>query len=566
MGINNLLKFMKPYVESVHIKKYAGKRVGIDAYSWLHKGAYSCSMEVCLDMEGDKKNRFLQYFMHRISMLRHYKITPVVVFDGGSIPKRKANRDLAMEKLKEGDTDAASELFQVACGVGEKVMVLAMLSTSELIEVVNSLEMLNAYSYIVESCEHNPSDGAPTDPAPYEADAQLAYLTSLETEKGGIVAIISEDSDLLAYNCPAVVFKMDRYGKGEEIILKNAINVAGRKPSFMNFDRELFTGMCILAGCDFLPSVPGIGIVKAYNLVAKYRNLDRVLSVLKLEKGKVVPEDYPTAFRQALAVFQHARVYDAASKKLKPLNPLTPELLQGDHGDLDFLGPDLYPSIAVAIAEGNLDPCTMEPFNHFPQPGYKHSLSFADSASQLSTQEEATGSMQEGCFTVVSCHKTVKKRIRVADSFIDLIGDMPLDATKSSSEGKQMTVISEEVLNESETSALKKLGFPSRNEALAQKEPVPLRSTLNMPSNNPFKKRKRDDEVQLNEAMSIVEQASEVTEVEKPEIFSATQKSEESIDSKVIKPKGKRIAEKLSKQSNPKHVITSKVEYLVPNT
>lgn len=136
---------------------------------------------------------------------------------------------------------------------------------------------------------------------------------------------------------------------------------------------------------------------------------------------------------------------------------------------------------------------------------------------------------------------------------------MPLDGMKSSSEGKQMTVISEEVLNESETSALKKLGFPSRNEAFAQKEPAPLRSTLNIPSNNPFKKQKRDDEVQLNEAMSTVEQASEVTEVEKPEIFSATQKSEESIDSKLIKPKAKRIAEKLSKQSNPKHVISSKV-------
>lgn len=40
--------------------------------------------------------------------------------------------------------------------------------------------------------------------APYEADAQLAYLSGLGTEKGGIVAIISEDSDLLAYGCPAV--------------------------------------------------------------------------------------------------------------------------------------------------------------------------------------------------------------------------------------------------------------------------------------------------------------------------------------------------------------------------
>lgn len=40
--------------------------------------------------------------------------------------------------------------------------------------------------------------------APYEADAQLAYLTRLEVEKGGIVAVITEDSDLLAYGCQAV--------------------------------------------------------------------------------------------------------------------------------------------------------------------------------------------------------------------------------------------------------------------------------------------------------------------------------------------------------------------------
>ena len=35
-------------------------------------------------------------------------------------------------------------------------------------------------------------------------------------------------------------------------------------------------GMCVLAGCDFLPSVPGIGIARAHALVSKYRNLDRV--------------------------------------------------------------------------------------------------------------------------------------------------------------------------------------------------------------------------------------------------------------------------------------------------
>lgn len=40
--------------------------------------------------------------------------------------------------------------------------------------------------------------------APYEADAQLAYLSNLEPEKGGVAAVITEDSDLIAYSCPAV--------------------------------------------------------------------------------------------------------------------------------------------------------------------------------------------------------------------------------------------------------------------------------------------------------------------------------------------------------------------------
>jgi len=40
--------------------------------------------------------------------------------------------------------------------------------------------------------------------APYEADAQLAYMSQLGVENGGVAAVITEDSDLIAYGCPAV--------------------------------------------------------------------------------------------------------------------------------------------------------------------------------------------------------------------------------------------------------------------------------------------------------------------------------------------------------------------------
>ena len=46
--------------------------------------------------------------------------------------------------------------------------------------------------------------------APYEADSQLAFLASIPTCRGGVSAVITEDSDLVPYGCPRTLFKCDR--------------------------------------------------------------------------------------------------------------------------------------------------------------------------------------------------------------------------------------------------------------------------------------------------------------------------------------------------------------------
>ncbi len=52
--------------------------------------------------------------------------------------------------------------------------------------------------------------------APYEADAQLAYL-----QKEGLVdLVVTEDSDLLVFGCESVLFKLDDSGRGKLIELK----------------------------------------------------------------------------------------------------------------------------------------------------------------------------------------------------------------------------------------------------------------------------------------------------------------------------------------------------------
>ncbi|XP_010540017.1 PREDICTED: exonuclease 1 [Tarenaya hassleriana] len=452
MGIKDLLRFMKPYIDPIQIKKYAGQRVGIDAYSWLHKGAYSCSMELCLDTEGKRKLKYIDYFMHRINLLHHYKIIPVVVFDGGHIPckaataderqrRRKANYELAMEKLKEGNVQAATELFQRAISV-------TPFMAHQLIQVLKSENV----EFIV---------------APYEADAQLAYLNSLDLEQGGISAVITEDSDLLAYGCKAVVFKMDRFGNGEELVLGNVFHAVDKKPSFRNFDRELFTGMCVLAGCDFLPSVHGVGIVKAHSFVSKYRNLERVLSVLKIEKGNLVSEDYPKSFMEAIAVFQHARVYDQNAEKLRYMKPLSKNLLDLPEEELDFLGPDLSPSVAAAIASGIVDPISMEAFNCFPD-SRSHWKPPAWSRSQKFQKQERNSS-----FFLHSLSGNERSRE---------------DENRMDSE-----LVLNEIRSSRQDSELHKLILQPKDQLTVDTAEIHSSDLLQIPDNNPFKRRKVEE-------------------------------------------------------------------------
>lgn len=53
MGITGLLPALKSITQDVHISEYEGLTVGIDAYGWLHRGAYTCSVELALGLETD---------------------------------------------------------------------------------------------------------------------------------------------------------------------------------------------------------------------------------------------------------------------------------------------------------------------------------------------------------------------------------------------------------------------------------------------------------------------------------------------------------------------------------
>lgn len=51
MGISGLLPFLKKSSRNTHIRELKGKTVAVDAYCWLHKGAFSCADKI---VKGEK--------------------------------------------------------------------------------------------------------------------------------------------------------------------------------------------------------------------------------------------------------------------------------------------------------------------------------------------------------------------------------------------------------------------------------------------------------------------------------------------------------------------------------
>uniref|UniRef100_A0AAV1UIW6 Exonuclease 1 n=1 Tax=Peronospora matthiolae TaxID=2874970 RepID=A0AAV1UIW6_9STRA len=337
MGITGLLPLLKSITETRSIEEYRGRTLAIDGYCWLHRAIYSCSQEICLGQNTDK---YVTYFMDRLAALQHYGVTPYVVFDGGPLPMkrgteeerrklRQKNRELGIEHYDNKRFREARKCFIRAADVSPYMAH----------RVIQRLKAQNVL-YVV---------------APYEADAQLAYLV-----KNGLAdGVISEDSDCLPFGCQTVLFKMDRDNAAQEIQMVNLKKNKGL--SFHMFTEQMFLEMCIFSGCDYLPSIPGFGIKRAYTAMKQHGSFAKIIRALRLE-GKVrIPATYEDDFAKAVLTFRHQRVYCPEKKELVPLTPIPSNLLASDP-TMDFVGPVLPSDLATEIANGDVDPITMKRF------------------------------------------------------------------------------------------------------------------------------------------------------------------------------------------------------------
>ncbi|WVN88953.1 uncharacterized protein L203_104168 [Cryptococcus depauperatus CBS 7841] len=329
MGISGLLPLLKEAQVEGHVSHFEGKKLAVDAYVWLHKGAFGCAEDL---VKGRETHKYVDYAMYKIRFLRHHGVEPFMVFDGGPLPAKRGtevsrarSRAENLEKAKalesQGRSKEAKEAYTRCVDVCPEMAY----------QLIKALRAENV-DYVV---------------APYEADAQLCFLE----REGYVDGIITEDSDLLVFGCKLVVFKLDHNGQCVWI-QRDRLALVREFPMHGWTDLQ-FRRMAMLSGCDYLESLPGIGIKTAHRLMRRFNTIEKLLQHLRLE-GTPVPSDYLPSFNLAELTFLHQRVYSPSLGRLVPLTPI-PEGGLCDEGER-WIGEDVEGEIAQGMARGEICP------------------------------------------------------------------------------------------------------------------------------------------------------------------------------------------------------------------
>lgn len=75
----------------------------------------------------------------------------------------------------------------------------------------------------------------------------------------------------------------------------------------MELSHDEFIDLCILLGCDYCDSIPGVGPKRAMTLIKQYRSIDKILENLDQKKYPVT-EDWP--YKEAHRLFGEPEVAD----------------------------------------------------------------------------------------------------------------------------------------------------------------------------------------------------------------------------------------------------------------
>ena len=307
MGIKSLAKLLKkncPEIyEEIHISEYAYKKIAIDISIFI------CKYKIMY------KDRWLTNLINLIVCLRRNEIHCVIIFDGSAPPEKDAEKKARADqrsKLEERvfNLEHALEKYHTTLEVDPILIELynrkkKKMSNKRLLKKVPQIvdmkivedSVRKMRGHILDICQNDYKLakqlfdvlGVPYLQAPSEAETLCSDLC----KRGLVDAVLSEDTDVLAYGAPVFLFRIntkeDTCSRIKYPVLLEALELS---------DSE-FLDLCIMCGTDYNKNIFRVGPEKAYKYIQKYSTIEGVgdntsldIKILNHIRGRELFRDY----------------------------------------------------------------------------------------------------------------------------------------------------------------------------------------------------------------------------------------------------------------------------------
>jgi len=320
MGIKGLRKFIDKYcpnaVQELTANDLKHKTIAFDTSILIYQFVIAIrnTGNDLTNFEGKITSHIHAIIMKAMSFLKK-KIRPVFIFDGkppdiklNTLKDRVDIRNnanvqlnilnsipivLETESIKETQMDISEPILEVE----DAVMITEELKKQEIKE--QKIKFLKQSTVVTgkqmrECKEILHLMGIPVVEASQEADSQCAYLSKEHL----VDAVASEDMDLLTFGVEKLLRNMNGK-KIAEISLSKILSETG-------LTYEQFIDLCILLGCDYCPTIEGIGMVKAYQIIKRYKSIEAILKIPNFRvynKIIYISDDFKTKYLVARNYF-----------------------------------------------------------------------------------------------------------------------------------------------------------------------------------------------------------------------------------------------------------------------
>ncbi|MGQ4915000.1 MAG: flap endonuclease-1 [Candidatus Asgardarchaeia archaeon] len=275
MGVK--LKDLLPY-KTVNFEELKGRYLAVDALNAIYQFLAIIRQPdgtPLMDHTGYVTSHLSGLFYRTINLLES-EVYPIYVFDGEppllkkeTIEERREIREQAREKwlhaLQIGAIEEARKYAQASMEVNEAI-------------IKEAKALLEAM-------------GVPYIQAPSEGEAQAAFIV----QRGDAWSTASQDFDSLLFGSPRLLRNLTLRGKrklpGRQEYKEINLELFNLDEALKSLDitREQLVDIAILVGTDFNKGIKGIGPKKGYQLIKKYKTVDKVFKALNIPKEEIPP-------------------------------------------------------------------------------------------------------------------------------------------------------------------------------------------------------------------------------------------------------------------------------------